>query len=378
MSGPARAEAVAALANMTISALGGTGERRAQDHEQSPGQGGADLPAAILDGPGPRAHRVDQEPVRPGGDGGRAGLGAHLDRGDRHRPGDLRKVGGGPGGVHRAGDQDVPGRCRGDLRDRDHPAGPVQCRRGAAGGVRPDHRHPADRRRRRLRPRRRERPRAAGVQGDNGGNGAARDGAAAAGQQAGRGRARRAADPAARRAGPRRRRRYRDRPRCRGPGRHPGRVRRVRRLRVGLRGGRRILRPPVPAARLRRRVGRAAALGQAHPRPGPGDLEEPGLRRSVRVRPLHLPPHRRPVRHGAYRDHRTAPRRMAGADQRPPRGLHHLGGLPGERSQAGGQPHRCRGPAAAGGHRAVPGNHRLRQLRQADDDQLPHRSAARL
>ena len=85
-----------------------------------------------------------------------------------------------------------------------------------------------------------------------------------------------------------------------------------------------------------------------------------------------------PGRHGAHRDHRTAPRRMARADQRPPRGLHHLGGLPGQRGEAGGQPHRCRCPAAAGGHRAVPGDHRLRQLRQAGDDQLPHRSAARL
>ena len=33
---------------------------------------------------------------------------------------------------------------------------------------------------------------------------------------------------------------------------------------------------------------------------------------------------------------------------------------------------------AAGGHRAVPGDHHLRQLRQADDDELPHRSAALL
>ena len=136
----------------------------------------------------------------PGGHGGRAGLAAHLDRGDRHRPGDLRQVGGGPGGVHRAGHQGLPGRCRGDLRDRDHPAGPVQRRRGPAGGVRPDHRHAADRPGRRLRPRRRERPRPAGVQGHHGRDGAARDGAAAAGQQAGRGRARRAAHPAAGRA----------------------------------------------------------------------------------------------------------------------------------------------------------------------------------
>ena len=227
---------------MTAAALrpgaGGCGERRIQDHEFSPGEGGANLPAAILDGPGPPAHRVDQEPVRPGGDGGRAGLGTQRHRGDRHRPGDLREVGSGPGRVHRAGDQDVPGRCGGDLRDRDHPAGPVQRRRGPAGGVRPDHRHAADRPRRRLRPCRRERPRHLGVQGDHGRNGTARDGPAAAGQQAGRGRARRAAHPAAGRAGPRRRRGYRDRPRCRGPGRDPGRVRRVRRVRVGLRRGR--------------------------------------------------------------------------------------------------------------------------------------------
>ena len=44
LAGPARAEAVAALANMTICVLGGAGERRAQDNEQSPGTGGAALP----------------------------------------------------------------------------------------------------------------------------------------------------------------------------------------------------------------------------------------------------------------------------------------------------------------------------------------------
>jgi hypothetical protein len=40
LAGPARAEAVAALANMTISVLGGSSERRAQDNEQSPGTRG--------------------------------------------------------------------------------------------------------------------------------------------------------------------------------------------------------------------------------------------------------------------------------------------------------------------------------------------------
>ena len=53
--------------------------------------------------------------------------------------------------------------------------------------------------------------------------------------------------------------------------------------------------------------------------------EEPVLRGSLRARPLHLPPHRRSRRHRAHHDRRTAPRRVAGADQRPPRGIHHLG-----------------------------------------------------
>jgi hypothetical protein len=44
LDGSALAEAVAVLANMTISVLGGTGERRGQDHEFSPGADGADLP----------------------------------------------------------------------------------------------------------------------------------------------------------------------------------------------------------------------------------------------------------------------------------------------------------------------------------------------
>ena len=38
-------------------------------------------------------------------------------------------------------------------------------------------------------------------------------------------------------------------------------------------------------------------------------------------------------RHGAHRAGGTAPRRVAGADQRPPRGIHHLGGLPGQRGK---------------------------------------------
>ena len=65
-------------------------------------------------------------------------------------------------------------------------------------------------------------------------------------------------------------------------------VRRVRRVRLGLRGGRRVRRAPVPAARLRRRVGRAIALGRTDSRPRAGRAQESLLRRGVRARPLHL------------------------------------------------------------------------------------------
>ena len=136
--------------------------------------------------------------------------------------------------------------------------------------------------------------------------------------------------------------------------------------------------PAVPAARLRRRLGRAAALGRAHPRPRAGRAENPcyagayvhGRYTSRRTR--------RPGRHRAHRARRAAPRRMAGADQRSPRRLHRLGRLPGQRGQAGGQPHQHRRPATAGGLRAVSGHHRLRVLRQADAHQLPQRPAAGL
>ena len=55
-----------------------------------------------------------------------------------------------------------------------------------------------------------------------------------------------------------------------------------------------------------------------------------------------------------------------------------LGRLPGQRGEAGGQPHQRRRPPAAGRRRAVSGHHRLRLLRQADAHQLPRRSPARL
>src|SRR6476646_9522902 len=106
------------------------------------------------------------------------------------------------------------------------------------------------------------------LEGNDGRGGAACDGAAAAGQQAGRGRARRAAHPVAGRVRPRRARRSDRRPRRRGPGRDLRPVRRLRRVWFGLRGGRRVRRSAVSAARLRRRLGGAIALGCTDSRPG--------------------------------------------------------------------------------------------------------------
>ncbi len=208
------------LANMTMAALeGGGGERRSEDQQRASGPAGGDLPAAVVDGAGPRAHRVDSSPVRAGRGGGAAGLGAGRRAGDRHRSGGVGPVGRGPGRVHRTGEPGLFRRGRRDLRDRDLPAGPLQCRGGPADGVRDDHRHAADRLRRRLRPTRCQRPDAARHEEHDRGGGTARDGAAATGQQAGRRRPRRAAHPAAGRLPPRRGRRGRDRPRRRGPGR---------------------------------------------------------------------------------------------------------------------------------------------------------------
>ena len=122
-------------------------------------------------------------------------------------------------GIHRVGAAGVLRRGRGDLRDRDLAAGPLQRRGGAVDGVRGDHRDAADRRRWCLRSGRCQRSDAARLEGNDGRGGAACDGAAAAGQQAGRGRARRAAHPVAGRVCPRRARRGDRRPRRRGPGR---------------------------------------------------------------------------------------------------------------------------------------------------------------
>src|ERR1700732_793872 len=97
LAGSARAEAVAAVAGMTFCALGGTGERRAQDHRRAPGPDGAGLPAPVDPDAGPRAHRGDAAAVRAGRCGRDAGLGTAGCGSDRPGPGPVRDVGSAPG-----------------------------------------------------------------------------------------------------------------------------------------------------------------------------------------------------------------------------------------------------------------------------------------
>ena len=161
-------------------------------------------------------------------------------------------------------------------------------------------------------------------------------------------------------------RRGRDRPGRGGRRRGRRRVHRVHRDRVGLRGGRGVHRSPVPPPRLRRSVGRAGPVRPADPLPGVlGILSNPvyagayvfGRFRSRRtVRPdgsvrtvtLELP-----------RD------RVGGVHPRPPRGLHRLGHVPGQRvrlaanrTNAGARPPRegaalCQGIVFCGSLRTV-------------------------
>src|ERR1700737_2976457 len=117
-TGSARTEAVAVVANMTMSALeGGGDERLGKDHQRPPRPARGGLSAAVVDGAGARARRVDDAPVRAGRGGGAAGLGAPRRAGDRHRPGSVGPVGRGAGGIHRVGAAGVLRRGGGELRD---------------------------------------------------------------------------------------------------------------------------------------------------------------------------------------------------------------------------------------------------------------------
>ena len=120
--------------------------------------------------------------------------------------------------------------------------------------------------------------------------------------------------------------------------------------RVGLRRRRRVHRPAVPRARLRRRLGRAAALRPADAQPCADGAAQPGLRRRLRVRTA--PPAGAACDPDGGIHARTVelPRdRVGGGDPRPPPRLHQLGAVRAQRATAGRQPHqRRRAPAREG------------------------------
>jgi hypothetical protein len=168
------AEMVASLANMVESALtgdgltgagtagcpAGVGEDAVEVGTDDPGRVEGDRGASGPSGDrlrspvdadaGPRAHRVDDAPVRPGHAGGPARLGGQRHRGDRLRSGPLRSQRHAPRRVQGAGRPGVSGRGRGGVRSRGLPAGPLQRRPGPPAGTGPPDRHPGDRQRRRL------------------------------------------------------------------------------------------------------------------------------------------------------------------------------------------------------------------------------------
>ena len=177
---------------------------------------------------------------------------------------------------------------------------------------------------------------------------------------------------------PRRRRRYRHRPRRRGPGRDPGRVRRVHRLRVGLRGRRRV-------------------RGRRFPLRAYGGAWAGQLRWGKLTHARVLGVLKNPCYAGAYVHGRYTSRRSVEPDGTVRTGLverpraewpvlikdHHEGyitwadylaneaRLAANRTNAGARPPRE-------GSALCQGIIYLRVLRQADAHQLPHRSAARL
>ena len=155
--------------------------------------------------------------------------------------------------------------------------------------------------------------------------------------------------------------------------------------RLGARGRQAVRRraAPVPRpARPRRTARRRDLLEAAAPRPGAVHAAQPPLCRRVLLwatQAAHR--HRRPHPH-----HRQAPRPVDGADPRRAPRIHHLRAVRAKPADACGERRR---PRRGASRRARPRRtgaaarpRRLRQVRQADDRQLPHtlqrRAAARL
>src|SRR5436853_140430 len=111
-------EAALEVANMLGSALQVTGDDRfaAEDRRLAPGAVGGDLPAAVITEAGARELPLDRAPVRVGGGGGKARLGAGAGLDDRRRSGRLGPRRASARGLQGARRPRVPGRGRSNLR----------------------------------------------------------------------------------------------------------------------------------------------------------------------------------------------------------------------------------------------------------------------
>ena len=144
--------------------------------------------------------------------------------------------------------------------------------------------------------------------------------------------------------------------------------------RLGLRRGRRVQGPAVPEARLRRGVGGRAAMGGADASAGARRAVEPVLRRARMCSGATAPAGRsRPDGTITTKVTELPRARVAGADPRPPSGLHHLGAIPGQRAAPGRERHPLRSAPAAGRPRDLPGDLALRRVRRVDHDASPPR-----
>ncbi len=160
-------EAVCVLANMTETMLGGTGERRDNPNQDQPvalGPGGVGVCAAVVVGAGAGAHRVHGPAVRVGRAGDRVGVGGGIGAGHRRRPGCIRPVHRRAGRVPVSHLTGLSRRGRRGVRPGGVPAGPVHRGPDPVVGAGPADRHPAYRRRRRLRSDRLQRPPPVGVE----------------------------------------------------------------------------------------------------------------------------------------------------------------------------------------------------------------------
>ncbi|MGH2732375.1 MAG: recombinase family protein [Actinomycetota bacterium] len=109
----------------------------------------------------------------------------------------------------------------------------------------------------------------------------------------------------------------------------------------------------LPLPGIWRGLGGGDPLGTPHLRPGPRHLVQPFLCRGLCLRALSLAAQPQARRHRGDPYHRVAPGALGGRDPGPSRRLHLLGDLPGQRGEAGGEPHSQRRPPASGGLQGI-------------------------